>query len=93
MKFFYGKSYPHPVLRYASTDYRDAEFQVDIDLTRKEGSTQVSLAVEFNLSEQTLLDLVGKSMASYVAMVKCSKTFSRLCIESSRKRLVKNFRG
>lgn len=91
MKFFHGKSYPHPVLRYGSTDYTEAEFQADIDLDRKKGSTELLLTVEFALSDPTLLDLVANGKAAYMAVVKCSKTYSRRCIKSRENTLTGEF--
>lgn len=93
MKFFHGKSYPHPVLRYGSTDYTEAEFEVDVHLDRKRGSTELLLSINFELSEPTLLDLVASAKAAYMAVIRCSKTYSRLCIKSSEKSLVKNFKA
>lgn len=77
MKCDPGKAFPHPVLRPQSTDYPDAEFQVEIDLTRVKGSTALRVTAEFDLSDQDLLALIKAKQAKYVLVMKCSATHQR----------------
>ena len=83
MKCDPGKAFPHPVLRPQSTDYPDAEFQVEIDLTRIEGSTALRVTAEFDLSDSDLIALIEAKRAKYVLMVKCSATHQRRAYQTT----------
>lgn len=77
MKFNPAKSYPHPVLRPNSSDYPRAEFQVELDLKRIEGTTYLRFAADFALSDPDLLDLVHSGKAQYALLIRCPKTHFR----------------
>lgn len=77
MKFDLNKAFPHPVLRYGSDDYPDAEFQVEIQLDRLKGSSSIRLAVEFSLSEDDILEQVEQGRASFVLILECPMTHLR----------------
>ena len=80
MRFDPSKSYPHPVLRPGSTDYPDAEFQVELELDRSRGGTALRVRGTFDLSDPELLALVDTRQASYVLRVLASKTHFRTAI-------------
>ena len=84
MRFDPGKAWPHPVLRPPSygDDYPHAEFEVEIEVERAQGSTSVEVTAQFVLSDPDLLQLVQDSAAQYVLLIKASKTHFREMIYS-----------
>lgn len=82
MRFDPAKTYPHPVLRPGSTDYRDAEFQVEIKLDRLRGGTKLRVRADFALSDPDLLRLVESGSAKYVLHVLASKVHFRTALDS-----------
>ena len=93
MKFDPGKAWPHPVLRPPSygDDYPHAEFEVEINVERIQGSTAVEVNAAFELSDPDLLELVAEHAASYALLIKASKTHFRYLIESDHKHLKRAF--
>ena len=77
MKYDPNKAYPHPVLRPGSTDYPHAEFQVELEIGRIEGTTAVRVSAEFDLSDPDLLRLIEDEAAQYVLFVKATATHDR----------------
>lgn len=86
MKFDPGKAWPHPVLRPPSygDDYPHAEFEVEIEVKRVEGSTSIEVYVEYELSDPSLLQLVNQDKARFVLLVKAPKTHCRRLLESHK---------
>ena len=84
MRFDPGKAWPHPVLRPPSygDDYPHAEFEVEIEVERAQGSTAVEVTADFELSDPDLLRLVGDGAARYVLLIKASRTHFREMISS-----------
>ena len=48
MKFAIAKSYPHPVLRIGSSDYIDAEFEMEFSVERMQTTTAIEINVKFD---------------------------------------------
>ena len=90
-----GKGWPYPVLRPPEygDDYPKAEFEVDIELKLARGSVAVDMTAEFDLSDPDLLQLVQRSAAEYVLLVKSSKTHFRRAFCSAKPRIEESFRG
>lgn len=84
MIFDAGKAWPHPVLRSRKygDDYPKAEFEVDIEATGVQRSTEVEFNVNFELSEPDLRRLVEDGTARYVLLLKAPKTHFRECVGS-----------
>ena len=78
MKFDPGKAFPHPVLRPQSTDYPDAEFEVDMKLEREERSTGLQLLANIALSDPDLQALIDSEDAEYMIVLKSPATHTRL---------------
>lgn len=95
MRFDPGKAWPHPVLRPPNVgdDYPEAEFQVEIEVQRIEGSTAVEVDAAFELSDTSLLRLVDIDCASYVLLIKAAKTHFRRLLESKKPHLKESFRS
>lgn len=95
MRFDPGKAWPHPVLRPPSVgdDYPEAEFQVDIEVQRVEGSTAVEVDATFELSDASLLGLVDIDCASYVLLIKATKTHFRRLLEARTPHIKEPFRS
>ena len=93
MRFDPSKAWPHPVLRPPryGDDYPHAEFEVEIEFTRSEGSTAVEIQAEFQLSEPSLLKLVDEGSGKYVLLIKASRTHFRELIESNGVCLQKSY--
>jgi len=93
MRFDPGKAWPHPVLRPPSygDDYPRAEFEVEINVGRIQGSTAVEVNAVFELSDPDLLQLVAVGAARYVLLIKASKTHFRDLIESNGKYVNKTY--
>lgn len=91
MRFDSAKSFPHPVLRPGSSDYRGVEFEVTIDLKRTEGTTALDLDAKFELSDQDLCDLVKAGNAEYAILVECPQTHYRADVRSNRATASKSF--
>ena len=84
MKFDPSKAWPHPVLRPPTygDDYPHAEFEVEIEVKRNQGSTEVEVQAEFQLSDPDLLRLVEEGACQYVLLIKASRTHFRDLIQS-----------
>ena len=95
MRFDPGKAWPHPMLRPPTygDDYPRAEFEVEIEVTRAQGSTSVEVNAEFELSDPDLLQLVKHGAARYVLLVKASRTHFRDMISSSDSHIERLFSG
>ena len=91
MKFDPSKAWPHPVLRPPSygDDYPHAEFEVEIEVNRIQGSTAVEVNAQFELSDPDLLRLVKERFGQYVLLVKASRTHFRDLIESDGSNITK----
>ncbi len=87
MKFNPAKSYPHPVLRPNSSDYPKAEFQVELNLERIEGTTSLQFTADFALSDPDLLNLVDSGKAEYVLLLRCPQTYFRSIEHSTEPKL------
>lgn len=92
MRFDPAKSYPHPVLRPGSTDYPQAEFQVEITSDRYRGGTKLRVSAAFELSDPDLLALVSAGKALYVLRVLASKTHFRTALTSEEPKMEEIFR-
>lgn len=92
MRFDPAKAYPHPVWRPGSSDYPDAEFQVEIDLKRVSGSTELQVTADFALSDPDLLGLVASGSAKYVLHVQAPKVHFRTALDSDRPGIDSTFR-
>ena len=79
MKFDPGKAWPHPVLRPSNfgDDYPNAEFEVEIEVTRTEKSTAVEVEAWFELSEPSLLELLEQDKAHFALLVRSPQTHCR----------------
>ena len=95
MRFDPGKAWPHPVLRPPSygDDYPHAEFEVEIEVERAQGSTSVRVTAEFELRDPDLLRLVVDGAARYVLLIKASRTHFREMISSGKPRVERLFSG
>ena len=95
MRFDPGKAWPHPVLRPPSygDDYLHAEFEVEIEVERAQGSTSIEITAEFELSDPDLLQLVDDGAAKYVLLIKASRTHFREMISSGEPHLKGRFPG
>ena len=95
MRFDPGKAWPHPVLGPPSygDDYPHAEFEVEREVERAQGSTSVEVTAEFELSDPDLLRLVEDGAARYVLLIKASRTHFREMISSEEPRVYKLFSG
>ena len=84
MKFVPGKCWPHPVLcpPEFGDDYINAEFQVEVDCKRVEGSTSTAASAEFALSDPNLISLVQDRAAEYVLLVKSPQTNFRTALKA-----------
>ena len=93
MKFDPSKAWPHPVLRPPTygDDYPYAEFEVEIELKRVQGSTSVEVDAEFQLSDPDLLRLVDEGLSKYVLLLKASRTHFRDLMESDGPHITKVF--
>ena len=93
MRFDPGKAWPHPVLRPLKygDDYPHAEFEVDIEVRRAQGSTAVAVDVQFELSDPDLLKLVAEGKAHYVLLIKAPKTHFRDLVESADPHVKRQF--
>ena len=93
MRFDPGKAWPHPVLRPPSygDDYPHAEFEVEINVERIQGSTAVEVDAAFELSDPDLLQLVADQAACYVLLIKASRIHFRVLIESGHKHINREF--
>ena len=95
MRFDPGKAWPHPVLRPLTygDDYPHAEFEVEIEVERAQGSTSVKVTADFELSEPDLLRLIAEGAAQYVLLIKASRTHFREIISSQEPRVDRLFSG
>ena len=91
MRFDPAKSFPHPVLRPRSTDYEKVEFEVEIKVTRVEGTTAVRVAAEFTMSDRDLLGLVEQGAARYSLVLRCPTTNFRRDMSAPNPHVEKEF--
>lgn len=74
MRFDPAKSFPHPVLRPGSSDYRKAEFEVGIIVERVELTTALRITADFKLSDPDIAALVQSERAHFLLIVRCPRT-------------------
>ena len=93
MRFDPGKAWPHPILRPRSygDDYPHAEFEVEIEVKRIQGSTAIDVDAVFQLSDPDLLQLVAKEAAQYVLLIKAPHTHFRDLIKSDDPHVKRRF--
>ena len=93
MRFDPSKAWPHPVLRPPSygDDYPRAEFEVEIEVVRGQGSTSVEMEAVFELSDPDLLRLVESRSCQYVMLIKASKTHFRDLVQSHEPQMRRMF--
>ena len=82
MKYFANKAFPHPVLSNLSDDYVDRRFQPSLKW-QVDGSN-LALHVRFDLSEETLHDLIKGKQAAYAVEIHSLQTFRRTVCKSFR---------
>ncbi len=92
MKFDPNKVYPYPVLRPGSSDYSNAEFQVEYRIQRIEETTTLKVEADFQLSDLTLLNLISLAHAQYVLLVRSATTHQRLARCSQEGQITLDFR-
>lgn len=85
MRFDPGKAWPHPVLRPPTygDDYPNAEFEVEIQVDRTEQSTAVEVNASFELSEPSLLALLGEDKARFALLIRSPQTHCRQLLQSA----------
>ena len=95
MRFDPGKAWPHPVLRPPSygDDYPNAEFEVEIEVRRAQGSTSIEVNADFELSDPDLLHLAQTGAAQYMLLIKASRTHFRNVLSSDAPRITRLFAG
>ena len=93
MRFDPSKAWPHPVLRPPSygDDYPQAEFEVEIEITRDPGDTAVEVSAEFQLSDPDLLRLVDQGLSQHLLLVRASRTHFRELIWSDGVHIHKSY--
>ncbi|MDE2744962.1 MAG: hypothetical protein OXI41_03095 [Chloroflexota bacterium] len=87
MKYVRSKSWPWPVLRHGSSDYKRSEFQCAPELNKIENTTQLHLEADFYLGDRNLTDLIAKDHARYGLLVSCSTTHFRKYLECAEPRI------
>ena len=86
------KAFPHPVLREGSSDYSGVEFEMEPrEPVRAANSTELLLAVDFVLSDDDLLERVGRGDAEFVVLVRCPHTRFRDAFRSAESHVEKRF--
>lgn len=80
MDFDRNKTFPYPVLRPYSDDYKDVEFQSSIQVTVEANS--VILNCSYLTSCTELLEQIKKGNAVYCSVVSCRDTYFRFAITS-----------
>ena len=91
MRFDPAKTYPHPVLRPGSSDYPGAEFQVDIELDRLVGGTELRVTADYHLSDPDLLRLLDSDDAKYVLHILAPKVHFRTALDNGEPRIDSKF--
>lgn len=93
MRFDPGKAWPHPVLRPSTygDDYPRAEFEVEIEVKRVQGSTAIEVLADFELSDPSLLQLVKHSKAQFVLLIKAPKTHFRQLVRAEQQRIRQSY--
>ena len=68
---------PYPLLAPWNDDYGDSAFSAIVPQAVLSNGTAISFTIKYNLTSQYLQELIAEGKANYVALVTCSKTFSR----------------
>ncbi len=86
MRFDHLKAWPWPVLRPHSIgdDYPRAEFEVEIEVKRVEGTTGIEIILEFQLSDEDLRELIVRDSATFAILIKATKTHYRIMHRSKK---------
>ena len=87
MKYVKSKSWPWPVLRQGSSDYKRSAFECSPVLSKIEGTTQLHVEADFYLGDRNLDDLISKGYARYALLVSSSTTHFREYRESTEPRI------
>ena len=93
MKFDPGKAWPHPVLRPSNfgDDYPEAEFEVEIEVTRTKKSTAVKVEAWFELSDPSLRTLLRDRQASFALLVRSPRTHYRQMLQAFAPKIEQSF--
>ena len=67
--------FPYPVLSVDTTDYPDATFDVDLEVTEERKSGEVTIKYVVNLAEPAIAAEVGQGRAEVVLFVTCQRTY------------------
>src|SRR4051794_12941307 len=81
MKYDKYKAFPYPVLRPESDDYKDAEFQVNVNFGL--AKDEVTVSVTYALSSDEIKAEIDKGTADYVCLISCRDTYCQRTISTS----------
>ena len=82
MKYFEDETFPHPVLRVRSDDYTDGAFEFAPEILQDD-SGNVTIQIQYFLSEDSILDLINRDEARYATIVDCRETLMRQMVASN----------
>jgi hypothetical protein len=69
---------PHPLLAPWSDDYdEDSNFAASVPAAVLTGNGNINLHIQYDLCSPTLVDLIERGQAQYVALLACAHTFTR----------------
>ena len=71
------RTLPYPLLAPWTNDYVNADFTASVPNAILQNGRHINLTVKFNLTSHALRELVSNDQAKYVALINCSRTFSR----------------
>ena len=73
-----SRQMPHPLLAPWSDDYdKDVNFAASVPTAVLTGNGSINLHVQYDLCSPTLVDLIERGQAQYVALLACAHTFAR----------------
>jgi len=85
MKFDKNKAFPYPVLRPASDDYNDVEFQTMVEFAI-EGNT-IDANVQFAISCTEIVDQIDAGNALFACLISCRETYTQQLIETAEQNI------
>ena len=74
---------PYPLLAPWTDDYRDGIFSGNVPHVMLNNGKEISLTIKYHLTSQYLKDLISNGTASYISLIACTRTFTRVTTSPS----------
>src|SRR5262245_23533483 len=91
MRFDHQKAFPYPVLRPDIDDYKNAEFQVAVEITSSKDNRKIEASIVAALSSDEIQREIDKGNAAITIIFACRDTYFREAVTTDKSKLKKSF--